>query len=286
MLTHQEPIMQHNRMKAADPSASSQESLYRLLMQQQQQQQHESASFRGLGARGLANFTGNFSMNPSSLGLGSFALPNYPSLNTTTPSSLALSRQQLLQSLIAAEEREMYQRRLALEGRLALQQQMNFSSPPPPQQSFMPSMIPPSQDFTNVQVDPEANFGRKRSFEETAYEKPEFALGQLPEVKKEAPPASVSTPTEPTRAESTPQVIEPSVKSAPAISRKPAPKKKNSKKSPKRSDSSVASEPKKDTKWLNMLEELKTYKAKYGNCIVPRGYSPNPRLASWVAEQR
>ena len=283
MLAHQGPIMQHNRMKAADPSASSQESIYRLLMEQQQQQ--ESASLRGLGARGLANFSGNFSMNPSSLGLGTFALPNYPSLNNITPSSLALSRQQLLQSLIAAEEREMYQRQLALEERLALQQQMNFSCLPLPQQSFMPSMISPSQDFTNIQVDP-AHRGRKRSFEEIAYDKPEFAQDQVPEVKKEAPPAPVETATEPTQAEATPQVTEPSVKSAPANSRKPAPKKKNPKKSPKRSDSSVASEPKKDTKWLNMLEELKAYKTKHGNCIVPRGYSPNPRLASWVAEQR
>lgn len=284
MLT-QEPIMQHNGMKGADPSASSHESLYLLLMQQQQEQQ--SASLRGLGARGLAaSFSGNFPMTPSSLGLGNFALPNYPSLSTTASSSLAISRQQLLQSLIAAEEREMYQRRLALEERLALQQQMNLSSPPPPQQSFMPSMLHPSQDFTNIQVDPEAHGARKRSFEETVYKPDEFSPEQLPEVAKAAPPAPVETPTEPPQVEeSTPQVPETSVKSAPASSRKPAPKKKP-KKSPKKSDSSVASEPKKDTKWLNMLEELKGYKAKYGNCIVPRGYSPNPRLASWVAEQR
>lgn len=43
---------------------------------------------------------------------------------------------------------------------------------------------------------------------------------------------------------------------------------------------------KKDTKWLNTLEELKEYKEEHGDCIVPRGYSHNPRLASWVAEQR
>lgn len=40
------------------------------------------------------------------------------------------------------------------------------------------------------------------------------------------------------------------------------------------------------TKWLSSLQELKLYKQKYGDCIVPRGYSANPKLASWVAEQR
>lgn len=43
---------------------------------------------------------------------------------------------------------------------------------------------------------------------------------------------------------------------------------------------------KKDTKWLATLEQLKDYKKVHGDCIVPRGYSHNPRLASWVAEQR
>jgi hypothetical protein len=43
---------------------------------------------------------------------------------------------------------------------------------------------------------------------------------------------------------------------------------------------------KKDTKWLVTLEELKKYKQVHGDCIVPRGYALNPRLASWVAEQR
>ena len=43
---------------------------------------------------------------------------------------------------------------------------------------------------------------------------------------------------------------------------------------------------KKDNKWLSTLEELKKYKESHGDCIVPRGYSANPRLASWVAEQR
>lgn len=43
---------------------------------------------------------------------------------------------------------------------------------------------------------------------------------------------------------------------------------------------------KKDTKWLATYEELLAYKRQHGDCVVPRGYPPNPRLASWVAENR
>ena len=39
-------------------------------------------------------------------------------------------------------------------------------------------------------------------------------------------------------------------------------------------------------KWLSSLEELRRYKEQHGDCIVPRGYAANPKLASWVAEQR
>jgi hypothetical protein len=42
----------------------------------------------------------------------------------------------------------------------------------------------------------------------------------------------------------------------------------------------------KDWKWLEFLEQLKQYKADFGDCFVPRGYSANLRLAGWVAEQR
>jgi hypothetical protein len=42
---------------------------------------------------------------------------------------------------------------------------------------------------------------------------------------------------------------------------------------------------KKDVKWLAIYEHLKAYKESHGDCIVPRGYSADPRLASWVAEQ-
>mmetsp|Transcript_5649 Transcript_5649/g.13316 ORF Transcript_5649/g.13316 Transcript_5649/m.13316 type:complete len:384 (+) Transcript_5649:55-1206(+) len=42
----------------------------------------------------------------------------------------------------------------------------------------------------------------------------------------------------------------------------------------------------KDVRWLSNLEQLKEYKEKHGDCVVPRGFSGNPKLASWVAEQR
>ncbi|CAB9517672.1 helicase [Seminavis robusta] len=42
----------------------------------------------------------------------------------------------------------------------------------------------------------------------------------------------------------------------------------------------------KDARWEEMYQELLEYKRKTGTCIVPRGFAENPRLASWVAEQR
>jgi len=41
-----------------------------------------------------------------------------------------------------------------------------------------------------------------------------------------------------------------------------------------------------NVKWMESYNDLKKYKHEYGNCIVPRGYVFNPRLAVWVAEQR
>jgi len=43
---------------------------------------------------------------------------------------------------------------------------------------------------------------------------------------------------------------------------------------------------KKDIKWMNTLQQLKEYRKVHGDCLVPRGFDSNPRLASWVAEQR
>jgi hypothetical protein len=41
-----------------------------------------------------------------------------------------------------------------------------------------------------------------------------------------------------------------------------------------------------EDRWLAALKELQKYKEQFGDCVVPRGYPDNPRLASWVAEQR
>mmetsp|Transcript_24725 Transcript_24725/g.32788 ORF Transcript_24725/g.32788 Transcript_24725/m.32788 type:complete len:667 (+) Transcript_24725:194-2194(+) len=40
------------------------------------------------------------------------------------------------------------------------------------------------------------------------------------------------------------------------------------------------------SRWMTMYNELKKHKAKYGDCVVPRYFADNLRLASWVAEQR
>jgi len=66
---------------------------------------------------------------------------------------------------------------------------------------------------------------------------------------------------------------------------RPAKKARKSKKGG--ADGKVAASVKaKDVKWMSMLELLKEYQSSHGDCIVPRGYAPNPKLASWVAEQR
>ena len=39
-------------------------------------------------------------------------------------------------------------------------------------------------------------------------------------------------------------------------------------------------------KWRTQYDKLVEYEAEHGNCIVPRGYLIDPRLAAWVAEQR
>lgn len=55
-----------------------------------------------------------------------------------------------------------------------------------------------------------------------------------------------------------------------------------------RLDTTTASEftPTKDARWHKMYKALQVYKAQHGDCLVPRGFAPNPPLGSWVAEQR
>ena len=41
-----------------------------------------------------------------------------------------------------------------------------------------------------------------------------------------------------------------------------------------------------DGKWNLWLEELNEYKKEHGDCLVPQGYNDNPKLGSWVHNQR
>jgi hypothetical protein len=58
-------------------------------------------------------------------------------------------------------------------------------------------------------------------------------------------------------------------------------------KKPKAEERAAPQSPRKqNSRWLESFDALKRYKADHGDCIVPRGYSRSPKLASWVAEQR
>jgi hypothetical protein len=41
-----------------------------------------------------------------------------------------------------------------------------------------------------------------------------------------------------------------------------------------------------ERKWNEQLEELRDFKRKYGNCLVPHTFDENPHLARWVKRQR
>jgi len=43
---------------------------------------------------------------------------------------------------------------------------------------------------------------------------------------------------------------------------------------------------KNDEQWKKRLKELKTYKKKYGDCLVPFIFEPNAKLGRWVHCQR
>mmetsp|Transcript_4517 Transcript_4517/g.6831 ORF Transcript_4517/g.6831 Transcript_4517/m.6831 type:complete len:111 (+) Transcript_4517:558-890(+) len=38
--------------------------------------------------------------------------------------------------------------------------------------------------------------------------------------------------------------------------------------------------------WHKMLDDLKEYKERHGDCLVPQTYAPNPALGHWVKLQR
>ena len=39
-------------------------------------------------------------------------------------------------------------------------------------------------------------------------------------------------------------------------------------------------------RWFDQYEELRRFKEKEGHCCVPRRYKENPKLSSWVCNQR
>lgn len=41
-----------------------------------------------------------------------------------------------------------------------------------------------------------------------------------------------------------------------------------------------------ERKWNQRVKELKAYKRKHRDCLVPKGYKHNPKLANWVVTQR
>ena len=41
-----------------------------------------------------------------------------------------------------------------------------------------------------------------------------------------------------------------------------------------------------EEKWKQRLKELKAYKKKHGDCLVPKNYEHNRKLGSWVSTQR
>merc|ERR1712157_67074 len=43
---------------------------------------------------------------------------------------------------------------------------------------------------------------------------------------------------------------------------------------------------KKSDRWDDNYENLKKYKNKHGNCLVPKDYKDDPRLGNWVANHR
>ena len=255
--------MQNQRKKLEDPRADSHDSLYQLVLQQQQQDAH----FR-LG------LTGNLRANTPFGLAGGYSLPNFPSMASL---HLDYSRQQLLNSMIAAEQ----QRHLAIRERIALHQGMQFTRA----DTFIPTIhsSPQEAPVSGIQGHSININDKKRSYEETrgpAVPEVHEEVKAYPEAEEVSQPMCVSSDKAVSEeADTRLPLMESSEK--PVSKKKPPPKKRA-----RKGEVTTPAEPKKDTKWLLMLEELKDYKSKYGNCIVPRGYAPNPRLASWVAEQR
>jgi hypothetical protein len=40
------------------------------------------------------------------------------------------------------------------------------------------------------------------------------------------------------------------------------------------------------SQWCDSFRQLCEYRVQFGHCLVPQGYSPNPKLGQWVSNQR
>ena len=254
-----------------DMSPSSQESLMRMVILQQQEANRRLGSMggnpQGSSALGLPSLSG-------------YAMPLVPSLE--------LSREQLLRSLIAAEQQEMQQRRLLAlhhEQQLALQRGLA-----PARDALLLGNLPNTGLSASLNRDQGSTARSQAVMDQIAREYPSTNKAEsASESKNPKKRAFEEVHKDAVKSESPKSATNAATPSPSSLDQSrpsnPPPKKRLSKVVvPKKPP--AAAERKKDTKWLLMLAELKNYKDEYGNCIVPRGYAPNPRLASWVAEQR
>lgn len=293
----------------ATASSSSRESLHQLLLQQRQDQ--EAAAGLHLPAP-----PSTLTHSASALGLGSFpSLGNSLPYSSFLPSAADISRQQLIRSVLAANEQQqlLEQRRRAIQEHLALQQQQqqqqarlgaytqmalsypqdgpsaDFSAQAGEEHTRSKALCAPEADSfpqdsphaSNIQVKTEDLSCKKRSFDEMDASGHTAAETETVASARPVPVASQELKEPPSPTAAAAAAGRPSKSKAAGKKKKYTPRKYS-----KSDDVFLNQEPKKDVKWLQMLDELKEYKEKHGNCIVPRGYAPNPRLASWVAEQR
>lgn len=260
--------MSQQFVKGSDLNNDSAEGFYQMLMQQH----HAGLRIPPSPHPPLPSSSLQQQHAVHALGLGNFAsLGSSFQYSSIFPSAIDISRQHLLQSVLTAnEQRLLEQRRRAIQEQLSMQQSntfMRFDSVPPSTNNI--NSRPQEPPSSNIQIKAEDPNHKKRGFDEldSSEEADSTRATELPKPIEIASQESQKPPS-----------VEP---------KKRSPKKFSPRKYSKNDDAFLNNqEPKKDTKWLQMLEELKEYKAKHGNCIVPRGYAPNPRLASWVAEQR
>jgi hypothetical protein len=280
-----------------DNPKADQEGLLRYLLQQQQQQQQQQqeimlrTQYNGLPTAAGAAVSTMLHNDP--MGLRNLLL-DPPSLHLT-------SRAQLLQSLLAAEQREIQQRQLllTLQGQWRAELPHTFTAPS--DQTY--GLLAEAATLPSLSVS-----ALSASLNSDAFARSSRLVDQVAREHLQVPTAATATaagsttnmspkkrsfeetqafllPKDSSTIHSTTTASHEGPPLPSAAASQPPPKKKPASKKAKKV-AAVPTERRKDTKWMTMLETLKQYKAEHGNCIVPRGYAPNPRLASWVAEQR